>query len=100
MGKSNVIRYLLHDMLRLCLKCILWGLEKMSDLTRKRVEPKYPCDKKIGKITLPEEVEYEIRQLAEEGKVPLAVQKVLELTGAGLRISKDYVDTLRPDRNR
>ena len=99
MGKPNVIRCLLHDLLRLCLQCILWGLEKMSDLTRKRVEPKYPYNKKTGKITLPEEVESEIRQLAEAGKVPLAVQKVLELTGAGLRISKEYVDTLRPDRN-
>ncbi|MCI5159403.1 MAG: hypothetical protein D3906_13415 [Candidatus Electrothrix sp. AUS1_2] len=99
-NKRDVFLYFLHDIFRLSLRCILWGLEKMFEVTKKKVEPKYPYDKETGKITLPAEEESAIKKLAVEGNVPLAVKKVFELTGAGLRISKDYVDTLRPDRNK
>ncbi len=55
-------------------------------------KPPYPYDKRTEKITLPPEIEQEIRQLVQSGKKIEAVQRVLRLTGAGLRISKDYVD--------
>jgi ribosomal protein L7/L12 len=55
-------------------------------------KPPYPYDKRTEKITLPPEIEQEIRQLVQSGRKVEAVQRVLHLTGAGLRISKDYVD--------
>jgi ribosomal protein L7/L12 len=55
-------------------------------------KPPYPYDKRTEKITLPPEIEQEIHQLVQSGRKVEAVQRVLHLTGAGLRISKDYVD--------
>ncbi len=57
-------------------------------------EPPYPPSKGTGKITLPPQVEQELRQLVQSGKKVEAVQRVVHLTGAGLKISKDYVDSL------
>jgi hypothetical protein len=56
-------------------------------------KPPYPYDKRTEKITLPPEIEQEIRQLVQSGRKVEAVQRVLRLTGASLRISKDYADT-------
>jgi hypothetical protein len=72
----------------------LWGLDKLFQITRKRVEPTYSYDRKTGKIILPKNIENEIYQMAIKADKPKAVKKVTKLTGAGLRVSKDYVDNL------
>jgi hypothetical protein len=72
----------------------LWSLDKLFELTRKRVEPTYPYDKQTKRIQLPHDIANEIYQLALKEAKPKAVKKVAELTGAGLRVSKDYVDEL------
>ncbi len=56
---------------------------------------KYPYDKKTGKIELPAELEDEIKQQAERGDIVTAMNRVMDLTGAGLRYSKDYIDQFR-----
>ncbi|MEP7288557.1 MAG: hypothetical protein ABI947_22625 [Chloroflexota bacterium] len=61
----------------------------------KQSKPPYPYNQRIGTITLPPEVDQEIRELVKSGKKVEAVQRVLHLTGAGLKISKDYVDNLK-----
>lgn len=72
----------------------LWFLDIFFQITRKKITPRFPYDKKTKTITLPVDVTQKIYQLAlKEGK-PKAVKKVTELTGAGLRISKNYVDAL------
>ena len=55
--------------------------------------PPYPYDEELG-IQLPEQIEREIKALVSSGRKVEAVQRVLKLTGAGLKISKDYVDGL------
>ena len=72
----------------------LWSLDKLFQITRKRVEPTYPYDRKTRKIILPKNIENEIYQMAIKTDKPKAIKKVTELTGAGLRVSKDYVDNL------
>jgi ribosomal protein L7/L12 len=58
-------------------------------------KPKKPYDdKRTDAITLPKEVEEELRQLVARGRRFEAMQRVLKLTGAGLKRSKDYVDNL------
>ena len=76
------------------LEAFLWGLDKLFQITRKRVEPTYPYDSKTGKIIFPKNIENAIYQMAIKEDKPKAVKKVTELTGAGLRVSKDYVDNL------
>jgi ribosomal protein L7/L12 len=56
--------------------------------------PPFPYDEKTEKIILPENIERELLQIVLAGNKPKAVQKVVELTGAGLKVSKDYVDSL------
>jgi ribosomal protein L7/L12 len=51
-------------------------------------------DARTQTITLPSEIENEIRRLIAAGNKIEAVKRVLELTGAGLYISKQYVDNL------
>jgi ribosomal protein L7/L12 len=43
---------------------------------------------------LPAQIERELRRLVSTGNKVEAMQRVISLTGAGLRVSKDYVDTL------
>lgn len=81
-------------MLKPFFEVFLWSLDKLFQITRKRVEPTYPYDRKTRKIILPKNIENEIYQMAIKADKPKAVKKVTELTGAGLRISKDYVDNL------
>ncbi len=54
----------------------------------------YPYDKRTNTIKLPQEVQVELRGLISVGKKIEAVQRVVHLTGAGLKLSKDYVDNL------
>jgi len=86
-------RYLFH-VLKPFFGAFLWSLEKLYEVTRKKVEPKYPYDKKTKQIHLPKNIENEIYQLTLKEDKPKAVKNVTELTGAGLRVSKDYVDNL------
>jgi len=78
---------------------LLDELEALYAQTHKRTSPPpYPYDEQRGVIRLPQGVVEEIRQMVRSGDVPAAVKRVAELTGAGLRVAKDYVDTLRPGR--
>lgn len=76
------------------LKTFLWVLDKLFILTRTKVPPSYPYDKRTKTINLPSTIEKELRQLIVTGNKVEAIKRVTRLTGAGLRISKDYVDTL------
>ncbi len=58
-------------------------------------KPPYPYDKRTEKISLPGHVQEEIRRLVKAGKKLEAIQRVLHLTGAGLKVSKDYVDQVQ-----
>jgi len=54
----------------------------------------YPYDKTTDTVSLPPEIEKEVVNIRLASGVPKAMQKVMELTGAGLKVSKDYVDSL------
>ncbi|MEW6125905.1 MAG: hypothetical protein AB1757_02480 [Acidobacteriota bacterium] len=60
--------------------------------------PLYPYNKKTDDITLPPEAEKEIRDLVRSGNKIEAMRRVMELTGAGLKVSKDYVDRFETPR--
>ena len=75
-------------------KKLLVLLENTYEKVRKPIMPLYPYDKATGTITLPEKTDGELRKLVVDGKKPEAVKRVTQLTGAGLRASKDYVDNL------
>jgi ribosomal protein L7/L12 len=74
---------------------ILKALDELYEKTCKKVTPLYPVDKKTGKIELPDEVIADLKFFLLAGNKPAAVKRVCELTGVGLRISKDFVDTLQ-----
>ena len=79
---------------------ILKSLEDAFERTRKKTVPLYPYDKQTNTITLPPEVEKTLRNLVLTGNKIEAVKRVTELTGAGLRLSKDYVDGMEPCNKR
>ena len=62
-------------------------------MSNEKSAPPYPYDEKLG-IQLPPEIEQEIKAMVKGGQKIEAVLKVLNLTKAGLKISKDYVDGL------
>ncbi|CAK0766159.1 hypothetical protein CCP3SC5AM1_450007 [Gammaproteobacteria bacterium] len=62
----------------------------MQNIERSR--PPFPYDEKTQTIHLPKNIEDEIKHLVMMGNKVAAIQRVLELTGSGLRISKNYVD--------
>jgi len=74
---------------------ILKALDDLYDKTRKKVVPLYPVNKKTGKIELPEDVIADLKFFLLVGNKPAAVKRVCELTGVGLRESKDFVDSLQ-----
>jgi hypothetical protein len=76
------------------LKSFLVFLEKLFTLTRSKTPPLYPYDKRTHTINLPPTVEKELRHLIAAGNKVEAVKRVTKLTGAGLRVAKDYIDTL------
>jgi hypothetical protein len=78
---------LLHGFLRV--------LDLLYSLVRKRVPPQYPYDRQNRRIDLPKDVGVSLRKQVRSGDAPGAVKRVAGLTGAGLRMSKDYVDWLR-----
>jgi ribosomal protein L7/L12 len=77
---------------------ILAMLEKAFAKYRKKVKPRFPYDAQTDAIHLPPDIEVELRYLVVTGKGVEAVKRVTELTGAGLRVSKDYVDSLARQR--
>ena len=58
------------------------------------VPPPYPFDSDRNTIRLPREIEAHLQQLARTGHKVETVKQVTKLTGAGLRVAKDYVDSL------
>lgn len=74
---------------------ILKAIEALYEKERKKIVPLYPVKAKTGKIELPEDVIAELKYFLLVGNKPAAVKRVSELTGAGLRVSKDYVDGLK-----
>jgi len=72
---------------------ILALLDKLYTLRKRPYPPPYPYEKATDTITLPADIEARIRKIAADNKVD-AVQNVTLLTGAGLRVSKRYVDSL------
>ena len=79
---------------------LLSQLEEAFERVRKPVVPLYPYDKESRGISLPAELNEELRQLVVQGQKPKAVKRVTEWTGAGLRMAKDYVDGLIDKRPR
>jgi hypothetical protein len=77
---------------------ILAMLEEAFAKYRKKIKPLFPYDAKTGVIRLPPNIEEELRHWVLTGKPVEAVKRVTELTGAGLRVSKDYVDSLAKQR--
>lgn len=75
-------------------------LEEFFEATRPKVTPSYPYDERTNKIELPAKVEKELLRLLSTGNKAEAVKRVTRLTGAGLRVSKDYVDTLAKTERR
>jgi hypothetical protein len=59
-----------------------------------RPTPIYPYDKNTDTISLPPALEKDVMDIASSRGVPVAMKKVMELTGAGLKVSKDYIDNL------
>ena len=79
---------------RLVLQAILVVLETVFALIRKKEVYPFPYNTATNTITLPAQIDNELQGLIAVGKHVEAVKRVTSLTGAGLRISKDYVDQL------
>jgi hypothetical protein len=71
-----------------------WIFSEEATTTEEPSPPPYPYDERTDTISLPVEVEEELRRLVATGGKVKAVKRVRSLTGAGLKVSKDYVDTL------
>ena len=65
---------------------ILKAIEELYEKERKKIVPPYTFDQKSGKIELPEGVIAELKSFLDVGNKPAAVKRVVELTGAGLRM--------------
>ena len=74
---------------------ILDILEKLYEWRRPKVAPEYPYNRETDTVHLPPEIIAELKKLIKAGESPKALKRVADLTGASLRISKDYVDALR-----
>ena len=79
--KRDVKNSLLSGLPRPVLQAILVVLEKVFALFR-------------NTISLPAQIERELRGPVSTGKKVEAMKRAISLTGAGLRVSKDYVDQL------
>lgn len=73
---------------------LLKALDGLYEKEREEITPLYPINKKTGKIELPKDVIANLKFFLLVGNKLAAVKHVAELTGAGLRVSKDYVDHL------
>ena len=82
---------------------LLATLENLYERVRTKMPVLYPYDERSKKISLPPDIEAELRRLMATGKLDdrvEALKRVTHLTGAGLRISKDYVDGLAAGSNK
>ena len=93
-GTRDVKHRLLSGVPRPVLQAILVVLEKVFALLRKKAVYPFPYNAKTNTINLPIQIERDVRRLVSTGKKVEALKSVISLTGAGLRVSKDYVDTL------
>ena len=93
-GTRDVKHRLLSGVPRPVLQAILVVLEKVFALLRKKAVYPFPYNAKTHAISLPAQIERELRGLISTGKKAEAMKRVISLTGAGLRVSKDYVDQL------
>ena len=82
------------------LRLLQWLLERAFSLARPKIVPLYPYDPQSKTIRMPREIERELRRLVAAGNKVEAVKRVTRLTGAGLRVSKDYVDDLAAGRGK
>jgi ribosomal protein L7/L12 len=73
-------------------------LEERFEEEREPIVPIYPYDKETNTISLPPKINKKLKRLILKGNKVEAVKQVTRLTGAGLRISKDYVDNLAKDQ--
>ena len=73
---------------------ILKTLVDFYQQERPKIKPSYPYNQKTNEIHLPDEIVADLKFFLLAGNKVAAIQRVAELTGAGLRISKDYVDAL------
>jgi hypothetical protein len=72
-------------------------LETLFEAERdKSISSPYPFNRDHNTIHLPQEIEAHLQQLARTGHKIEVVKQVTKLTGAGLRLAKDYVDNLMP----
>ncbi len=69
-------------------------LAELYQQERPKIKPAYPYNQKKNEIHLPDEIVADLKFLLSAGNKVAAVKRVAELTGAGLRLSKDYVDAL------
>jgi ribosomal protein L7/L12 len=79
---------------RLVVQVILVVLETVFALIRKKQVYPFPYNTVTNSITLPAQIDNELQGLIAVGKPVEAVKRVTNLTGAGLRIAKDYVDQM------
>jgi ribosomal protein L7/L12 len=73
-------------------------LEERFEEEREPTVPIYPYDKETNTISLPPKINKKLKRLILKGNKVEAVKQVTRLTGAGLRLSKDYVDNLAKDQ--
>jgi hypothetical protein len=70
-------------------------LESLFEAKRDKSLPSpYPFEANRNLIRLPKAVEDHLRELVRTGQKIEAVKQVTRLTGASLRVAKDYVDGL------
>ncbi len=74
-------------------------IEMFHEITRKRPEHyPYPYSEnsqnKTVIIMIPQDIEKEAQVLARQGRKPEAMLQIMNLTGIGLSVAKDYIDSL------
>ena len=70
------------------LQALLVVLEKVFALRRKKAVYPFPYNKSTHTISLPAQIEREVRRLVSTGKKVEAMQSVISLTGAGFGCQK------------
>lgn len=93
-GTRDVKNALVSGLPRPVLQAILVVLEKIFARLRKKAVYPFPYNDSTHTISLPAQIERELRGLVSTGNKVKAMKRVISLTGAGLRVSKDYVDQL------
>jgi hypothetical protein len=79
---------MLKRLIAAVLKAFLMILDKVFLLARKKVVPLYPYDKRTKAITLPKEVERQLRRLVAEGNKVEAIRQVKGLPGQASEYQK------------